>query len=168
MHVQVYKAMYICRFNTFFFCHSLDCFLPWMYISDNSDNSSEVEQQQHQQVRKMMSMAAFTMANIIATTALIYADPLYNKLSYHTSALSDADWVWELISSHPGCICNELGVHKHVFYALMEELQLVGYKHSKQVYLEEQLTMFLYTCVTGLSLQHVCECFQHSGDTVSK
>ena len=65
---------------------SLDCFWPWMYSSDNSDNSSEVEEQRHQQVRKMMSMAAFTLANIIATAALIYANPLYNKLPYHTSA----------------------------------------------------------------------------------
>ena len=160
--------MYIWMINTFFFHPSLDCFWPWMYSSDDSDNSSEAEEQQHQQVRKMMSMAALTLANIIATAALIYADPLYNKLLYHTSALSGADWVWELINGHPECICNKLGVHKHVFHALMEELQLVGYKHSKHLYLEEQLTLFLDTCVTGLSLWHVCEHFQHLGDTVSR
>ena len=113
-------------------------------------------------------MVAFTLANIVATAALIYTDPLYNKLPYHTSALSGADWVWELINGHPEHIRNELGVHKHVFHALIEELQLVGYKHSKHIYLEDQLTIFLYTCVTGLSLQHVCKHFQHSGDTVSR
>ena len=32
-------------------------------------------------------MAAGTMANIITTAALIYTDPLYNKVPYHTSAL---------------------------------------------------------------------------------
>ena len=131
-----------------------------MYSSDNLGNSSEAEEQHHQQVRKMMSMVAFTMANIVVTTALNYTDPLYNMLPYHTSALSGADWVQELISGHPECIRNELGVHKHVFHALMEEMQ--------HVYLEEQLTIFLYTCVTGLSLWHVCECFQHLGDTVSE
>ena len=115
-----------------------------------------------------MSMAAFTLANIVATAALIYADPLYNKLLYHTSAFSGADWVQELINGHPKHIHNELGVHKHVFHALVEELQLAGYKHSKHIYFEEQLAIFLYTCVTGLSLRHVCECFQHSGDTVSR
>ena len=139
-----------------------------MYSSDDSDNSSEAEEQQHQQVRKMMSTVAFTLANIIATAALIYTNPLYNKLQYHTSALSGADWVWELINGHPEHIHNELGVHKHVLHALVEELQLVGYKHSKHVYLEEQLTIFLYTCVTGLSLQHVCKHFQCLGDTVSR
>ena len=170
MHVQVYEAMYIHGIHSFFSHHSLDRLLPWMYSSDedSSIGDSLDEERQHQHVRKMMFMAAFTMANIVATAALIYADPLYNKLSYHTSALSDADWVWELISSHPGCICNELGVHKHVFCTLVEELQLAGHGPSKHVYLEEQLAIFLYTCVTGLSFQHVCEHFQHSGDTVSK
>ena len=99
---------------------------------------------------------------------LFRSNPLYNKLPYHTSAFSGADWVWKLINGHPECICNKLGVHKHVFHALVEDLQLVGYKHSKHVYLEEQLAIFLYTCVTGLSLLHVCEHFQCSGDTVSR
>ena len=97
-------------------------------------------------------MAAFTLANIIATAALIYADPLYNKLPYYTSVFSGTDWVQELINGHPECIRNELGVHKHVFHALVEELQLAGYKHSKHIYLKEQLAIFLYTYVTGLSL----------------
>ena len=128
-----------------------------MYSSDNLDNSSEVEeQQQHQQVRKMTFMAAFTMANIVATAALVYTDPLYNKLPYHTSALSGADWVQELLSGHPEHIHNKLGVHKHVFHALVEELQLVGYKLSKHVYLEEQLAIFLYTCVTHQSFSLAC------------
>jgi len=137
-----------------------------MYSSD--EDSSEVEEEQrHQHIRKMMFMAAFT-TDIIATAALIYADPLYNKVPYHTSALSGADWVRELLSGHSERIRNELGVHKHVFHALIDELQLAGYGHSKHVYLEEQLAIFLYTCVTGLSFRHVCERFQRSGETVSK
>jgi len=40
--------------------------------------------------------------------------------------------------------------------------------HSKHVMLEEQLAIFLYTCVTGLSLIHVCEHFQRAVDTASK
>ena len=160
----VYKAMYIRGVNTFFFHHP---FLTWMYSSDE-DSSEAEEEQRHQDVRKMMFVAAFTMANIVATAALIYADPLYNKVPYHTSALSGADWVRELLGGHSERIRNELGVHKHVFHALIDELQLAGYGPSKHVYLEEQLAIFLCTCVTGLSLQHVCKHFQHSGDTVSK
>jgi len=95
-------------------------------------------------------MAAFTTANTVTTAALIYADPLYNKLPYHTSALSGADWVPELLTGHPEQIRNELGVHKHVFRGLIDELKLAGYGPSKYVYLEEQLSIFLYTCTTGL------------------
>ena len=58
------------------------------------------------------------MANIVATAALIYADPLYNKVPYHTSTISGANWVWELLDGHPEHIFNELGVHKHVFAPL--------------------------------------------------
>ena len=141
-----------------------------MYSSDKDSSTRDLleEEQQHQHVRKMMFMAAFTMANIVATAALIYADPLYNKVPYHTSALSGANWVRELLDGHPERIRNELGVHKHVFCALVEELQLAEHGPSKHVYLEEQLAIFLYTCVTGLSFWHVCERFQRSGDTVSK
>lgn len=113
-------------------------------------------------------LAALTIANIVTTAAIIYADPLYNKIPYHTSALSGADWVRELLNGHPERIRNELGVHKDVFWALIEELQLAGYTSSRDVYLEEQLAIFLYTCVTGLSFRHVCERFQHSSNTISK
>ena len=74
----------------------------------------------------------------------------------------------KLLTGHPEGICNELGVHKHVFHGLIDELKLAGYGPSKYVYLEEQLSIFLYTCTTSLSFCHVCECFQRSCETVSK
>ncbi|KIO14450.1 hypothetical protein M404DRAFT_90975, partial [Pisolithus tinctorius Marx 270] len=43
-----------------------------------------------------------------------------------------------------------------------------GHKNSKFVTLEEQLTIFLYTCVTGLTIRHVGERFQRSNDTISR
>jgi hypothetical protein len=135
---------------------------------DSSKSSSSEAEERYKCIRKMKYMAAFTMVNIIVTAAHIYASPLYNKIPYHTSALTGADWVCELLNGHPKRICNELGVHKHVFHALIDELQLAGHGPSKHVYLEEQLAIFLYTCITGLSLCHVCERFQRLGDTVSK
>ena len=137
-------------------------------LEDSSKSSSSETEELYKCIRKMKYMAAFTTVNIIVTAAHIYASPLYNKIPYHTSALTGADWVSELLNGHPEQICNELGVHKHVFYALIDELQLAGHGPSKHVYLEEQLAIFLYTCVTGLSLRHVCKQFQCSGDTVSK
>jgi hypothetical protein len=134
------------------------------YESDNcSSNDSEIG---HQKWRRMAQMAALTVSSIIATTGELHRE--YDKQGYHTSALSGADWVRELLDGHPERIRNELGVHKHVFHALVDELKLVGLANSKYVFLEEQTAIFLYTCVTGLSLHHVGERFQHSGETISK
>ena len=62
-----------------------------------------------------------------------------------------------------------LNVHKHIFYALIDTLQDDGCTHSKNVILEEQLTIFLYTswCVMGLSIWYVGEYFQWLTETVS-
>jgi len=46
-------------------------------------------------------------------------------------------------------------------------LQQAGVHSSRHVFLEEQLAIFLYTSVTGLSLCHVSERFQHATDTTS-
>ncbi|KAJ7445359.1 hypothetical protein B0H11DRAFT_1643801, partial [Mycena galericulata] len=51
----------------------------------------------------------------IALAALIYANPLYWKQPYHTSALTGDAWVFELMSGHPERIHSELGMHLHVF-----------------------------------------------------
>jgi hypothetical protein len=144
-----------------------------MYSSDedsrsSSSSSSEAEEERYQHLKRVKVMAALTIANIVVTAALIYADPFYNKIPYHTSSLTGADWVLELLNGHPERIRNELGVHKHVFCGLIDELKLAGHGPYRHLYLEEQLAIFLYTCVTGLSLRHVCERFQHSCETISK
>ncbi|KAF8223625.1 hypothetical protein L208DRAFT_1207461, partial [Tricholoma matsutake] len=56
----------------------------------------------------------------------------------------------------------------HVFQFLVSYLQTIGVHHSRGVLLEEQLAIFLYMCVTGLSMRHVAERFQCSTDTVSR
>jgi len=47
-------------------------------------------------------------------------------------------------------------------------LQQAGVHSSRHVFLEEQLAIFLYTSVTGLSLRHVSERFQRATDTTSR
>ena len=91
-----------------------------------------------------------------------------HPIPYHTSILSGYQWVCELLTGHPDRIRCELGVSKDTFLQLLVELHQAGYHDSKHITLEEQLAIFLYTCVTGLSFWHVCKCFQCSGDTVSK
>jgi hypothetical protein len=111
-------------------------------------------------------LAMFTLA--AGAAALAYGLPLYDKTPYHTSAFTGADWVRELLNGHPERIRNELGVHKHVFSHLILALEQYGVTSSRHVYIEEQLAIFLYTSVTGLSLRHVSERFQRANETTSK
>lgn len=116
----------------------------------------------------LIVQAAVTAAISAALVVIDYSQTYYDKTPYHDSALSGAAWVCELLRGHPKRIRKELGVHKYVFRALIVALQDAGYTRSKFVTLEEQLAIFLYTCVTGLSLVHVCERFQRATETASK
>ena len=69
--------------------------------------------------RQVALECAKIFVQIIGTTVLAFRGLLYNKTSYHTSALSGLDWVLELMNGHPGHIQNELGVHKYIFGALL-------------------------------------------------
>ena len=108
--------------------------------------------------------------NVTVTGALLCleSDPLHNKTPYHTSTLTGADWVRELLGVHPQRIRNELGVHKDVFWALIGSLIDGGKGPSKHVTLEEKLSIFLYISVTGISFRHAGERFQRATDTISK
>ena len=85
---------------------------------------------------------------------------------YHTSILSGEGWVLELLTGHPERIRNELGIHADIFDRLILTLRSYGHSNSRSVSLEEQLAIFLYTCVTGLPVRHVGERFQRSNDTI--
>ena len=130
-----------------------------------SDSGSSTEEEERQQTF-LLQMAGMAIA-AAAAAAVVYATPLYDKMPYHTSALSGKAWVRELIDGHPERIRCELGVHKHIFKALIAYLINIGHTHSRHVTLEEQLAIFLYKCVTGLSIRHVGERFQRSNDTIS-
>ena len=90
------------------------------------------------------------------------------KEPYHTSILSGYAWLQELLHGHPECIRTELGVHKEVFLALIILLRSMGHGDTRYVTLEEQLAIFLYISVTGLSIHHVGERFQRANGTISK
>ncbi|EGN94248.1 hypothetical protein SERLA73DRAFT_17433, partial [Serpula lacrymans var. lacrymans S7.3] len=66
---------------------------------------------------------------------------------YHNSVLTGYGWVRELIDGHPDCIKTELGVRQEAFSNLLDLLQANRYSDSKHVLIEEQLAIFLYTCV---------------------
>jgi hypothetical protein len=108
------------------------------------------------------------IVNALGSAVYFWAQSYYLKIPYHTSALSGDEWVDELMTGHPERIRCELGVHLHVFKRLLSVLRKMGYGDSKHITLREQLAIFLYTCVTGLTIRHVGERFQHSNDTISK
>jgi hypothetical protein len=91
------------------------------------------------------------------------------KIPYHTSILTGEGWVLELLSSHPDRIKTSLGVSLDVFEALVQILVEHGFQRLRHgISVEQQLAIFLYTCVTGLSTHHVAERFQHSPTTISR
>lgn len=112
--------------------------------------------------------ATTEVIRIVGIAAMLYASANYFTQPYHTSKLSGQQWVDELIQGHPDRIHCELGVHLPVFISLIITLQRMGYGDNKYVKLEEQLAIFLYGSVTGLSVRHLGERFQRSNDTIAK
>ena len=107
--------------------------------------------------------------HLIGISATLYQQVNYWQQPYHTSALSGAAWVNELIHGHPDCIFNELGMRLYMFMSFCAQLQLIcGFTTSRNgVTVEEQAAIFLYACVTGLSVWHLGERFQCSKETIS-
>src|ERR1700685_4725243 len=90
--------------------------------------------------------------SIILTATAVLVDSLFIREPYHTSILTGEGWVMEVLSGHRNRIRCELGVSHDVFAALILELRDMGHGNSKYVSLEEQLSIFLYMCVTGLTI----------------
>ena len=130
----------------------------------DSDNPGLAHWHRHQRI---IRYAALIVSIIVSATANILQS-LYVREPYHTSALSGEAWLLELLCGHPKRIHTELGVSLEVFSNLVQELRDIGYQNSRNVSLEEQLAIFLYMCVTGLTIRHVGERFQRSNETISQ
>jgi hypothetical protein len=96
-----------------------------------------------------------------------HLNSFHNRQPFHTSVLTGHAWVRELLSGHPGHICISLGVSKEVFRHLVHTVRQMGLSDSRHITLEEQLTIFLHCCVTGLTIRHLAERFQRSNKTIS-
>ena len=123
---------------------------------------------QPEERQKQLISAAGYAVHAVGLTLALYSASLYWKQDYHTSRLSGAEWVDELIRGHPDRIWTELGMRLHVFLALDHELRFLGMKDGQTVGVNEQVAIFLYMCVTGLSVRHVGERFQQANGTISK
>jgi hypothetical protein len=141
---------------------------------DEGDDDGDVERADKKILRAVIDLfqniivSGSDVINIATDAYNSYSNVHYNKQPYHTSALQGISWVTELLTGHPECIRCELGVHHHVFMVLLNILRESGINDSKNVKLEEQLAIFLYACVTGLSVCHLGERFQRSNDAISR
>jgi hypothetical protein len=137
-----------------------------MSVSSNSSASSYDSEEAERRSSRWRTHIGL-LVNSLQEAITNYSRGLYDKRAYHTSALTGHAWVLELLTGHPSRIQCELGVRHHVFEKLIEKLREMGHSDSRNVTLEEQLAIFLYTCVTGLTIRHVGERFQRANGTIS-
>jgi len=121
----------------------------------------------------LIQYMSLLLSIIICATASIVSEPAArpprrDPEPYHTSILSSEGWVLELLTGHPDHIKNELRMSADLFNELITILRNRDHINSRFVSLEEQLAIFLYTCVTELPVRHVGERFQRSNDTISR
>jgi hypothetical protein len=117
--------------------------------------------------RKQKNGLALMLLAVGAVALHVY--PSLKRKPENTSKLTGQEWIEELLAGHPGRFRANMGMNKHVFLRLLAELGERSYLGpTKWASSEEQFGIFLYTCVTGLSMTHVKERFQRSKDTISK
>ena len=126
--------------------------------------SDEAHKEIIQGILKLIQVLLSSLYHLIVDTI---PSP-HNPQKYHTSILSGHAWVLELITGHLDRIQCELGLTKEAFLVLITELCDLGHQDSRKVMLEEQTAIFLYMSVTGLTVRHVGEHFQHSSDMISQ
>jgi hypothetical protein len=130
---------------------------------DESDNEEMLDQQ-----CRAILLSSTAAAVVVIQAAIEVITPVIDRTPYHTSILSGEAWVQELLTGHKMRIRNELGVYRQTFSTLVQTLQDIGIRSSRHVTIEEQVAIFLYTVVTGLSSTHVGECFQRAPSTIRK
>jgi hypothetical protein len=136
---------------------------------DESDEERWLEEVQALHQCQLMLLQA-SGAAVLATAQVVseLVTPTFVRTPYHTSILSGEGWVRELLAGHPERIRNELGMYRQTYTALVRTLQEGGVQSSRHVTIEEQVAIFLYTAITGLSSTHVGERFQRSPSTIQK
>ena len=140
--------------------------------SRRQDNQQEPQQHDRRVVVPPQVQAFIRVADaflqLIRIVMMHRAATRTPRIPYHTSALSREAWVQELLTGHPERIRTELGVYRSTFTLLIKAMQKLELYSSRHVSIEEQVSIFLYTAVTGLSSTHVGERFQRSSSTIAK
>ena len=111
----------------------------------------------HLQIQRRLHQFIVLFLSIVVTSAAAVVQSLEGREPYHMSILTGEGWVMELLGGHPDRIRCELGMSLDVYSDLISDLQAMGHGNSKHVSLEEQLAIFLYAVVTGLTVRHLGE-----------
>lgn len=128
----------------------------------------EAQGVQEERRRRLAIFISIIISQIVHYYNLLFLTPTA-PIPYHTSILTGEGWMLELLNGHPERIRTCLGVSHGTFNKLVRTLVHHGFTRSRNgISIEEQLGIFLYTCVTGMSTRHVGERFQHSTDTISR
>jgi len=145
--------------------------LPYQDNHINMDNSL-IAQYEAARRQCLVRFTALLISIIVTFTSSIihkiFTLAPGTRQPYHTSILTGEGWMLELLFGHPQRIQDCLGVSHHTFSELITVLRSMGLRNSRYVSLEEQLAIFLYACVTGVSIVHVAERFQRSKATISR
>ncbi len=131
------------------------------------DNQPELQQHDTQVVLPPHAHADDRLPRLIDLTIKL-VDITRDLLTSHHSSASEEDWVHDLLTGDPQHIQTQLGVSRGTFAVLIKAIQTLGLQSSKHTPIEEQLSIFLYTMVTGLSCAHVAERFEWSPATILK
>jgi hypothetical protein len=76
--------------------------------------------------RRVIAIIMLLINIITHCTVFLLLEARSDPEPYHTSILTGAGWLMELLLGHPNRIRCELGVRKHVFEALVNELRSMG------------------------------------------
>ncbi|KAM5567595.1 hypothetical protein ABKV19_015593 [Rosa sericea] len=121
----------------------------------DSDSSSELDEMaQHM---------------IICMNIYDYWSSYIDKVPCHTSILSGAEYVQELLNGHPDRMYNSFRMDKHVFQRLcctLESLKLL--KDDRHVGVQEAVAIFLYIVSHSERMRMAAERFQRSKDTIHR
>lgn len=133
-----------------------------MDLNDWAAYYDQIRQRRDTGLRRVATIGAMIMNfyMLLMVHMLEQIPPPATRQPYHTSALTGADWVMELMVGHPRRIRTELGVSHLVFTSLLAEMTAMGLSASRHVTLQEQLAIFLYMSVTGNTIRHTGERFQ--------
>ena len=121
----------------------------------------------HVRRQRLVALLCIILTEILQCSTALFTKHL--RIPHHTSILTGKAWVLELMNGHPDRMKINFGVSLDMFSALVQILEHNGITESRNgVSVEEQLGIFLYICVTGLSSRLVGERFQRSTDTITR